>query len=150
MAEFQTVRDVIHFAISLEQMSQKFYSQLAGQVTIPAVRQFLLEMAREEALHEEQLRSLVDNNASDLSGEVDPGEIQAYIQAMEIPDVLDYKKAVKVACDKEKASQMLYLVLAQTVQPDYLRELLEALAKQERKHQEFFAKEYDRIRLGEN
>ena len=150
MLEFQTVRDVMNFAISLERVSQEFYVELAGRVTDPAVHQFLLDMSREEAIHEEQLRSLLENGDEILSGEVDPKEVQSYVQAMKIPDELDYKKAVKVARDKEKASQMLYLVLSNSVEPDYMKRLLLLLAKQEQKHKEFFVKEYDRICLSEN
>ncbi|MBL7214642.1 MAG: ferritin family protein [Phycisphaerae bacterium] len=150
MFEFQTVRDVISFAISLEHVSQKFYLQLAEQVPEPAVHQFLLEMTREEAMHEEQLRSLVETDPDDLSGMIDASEIHSYVQAMEVPDELDYKKAVRIAYDKEKASQMLYTILSSLVGPEYIKQLLVALAKQEQQHKEFFAKEYDRICLGEN
>ncbi len=150
MYDFHTVRDVIHFAVSLEKISQEFYAQLADEVNDPGVRLFLMQMVREETIHEEQLNTLLEDNAADLSDAVDAGEISAYVQAMEIPDKLDYKKAVQIARDKEKASQMLYTILAKTAQPDYLRQLLKLLAKQEQKHREFFANEYDRIRLGEN
>lgn len=150
MFEFKTVREVINFAVSLERVSQTFYRELAGKVADPAVHQFLLEMSHEEAVHEEQLRSLLEDGGEALSGDVDPGEVQSYVDAMKIPDELDYKKAVKVACDKEKASQMLYLILSNSVEPDYMKRLLLLLAKQEQKHKEFFAKEYDRICLSEN
>lgn len=150
MLEFQTVRDVMNFAISLERVAQDFYHQLAERVTDPAVHHFLLEMVREEAFHEEQLRSLVENNASDLTGNVDQGELRSYIEAMKVPDELDYKKAVKVAYDKEKASEILYLILAKAVTLDHIKQLLEVLARQEKKHKEFFSREYDQIRLSEN
>ncbi|MBN1980074.1 MAG: ferritin family protein [Chitinivibrionales bacterium] len=150
MYDFQTVRDVVNFAVSLEKVSQEFYAQLAEDVTDPGVRDFLMQMVREETIHEEQLNTLLADNAADLTDSVDSAEINAYVQAMEVPARLDYKKAVQVARDKEKASQMLYTILAKTAKPDYLRRLLKLLAKQEQKHREFFAREYDRICLGEN
>ena len=150
MFEFQTVRDVIDFAISLERVSQNFYKQLAEEVVDDGVHQFLLQMAQQEAIHEEQLRSVLEGGADDLSNEIDPGEIQSYVQAMEVPDVLDYKRAVKIAYDKEKASQMLYLILSNAAEAEYIKRLLKLLAKQEQRHKEFFAREYDRIRLSEN
>ena len=150
MLEFQSVRDVIQFAISLERVSQQFYYELAEKVTDPGVCGFLLEIAGEEALHEAQLRSLLEDGGQAVAGQVDTREIQAYVQAMQIPDELDYKKAVKVACDKEKASQMLYLILSNSVTAEHIKQLLLALSKQEQKHKEFFAKEYNRICLSEN
>lgn len=150
MREFQSIQDVLNFAISLERISQQFYDDLAGRVDDPGTQYFLLEMSREEALHEEQLRSLVQEDVEELSGEAPPDEVQLYVQAMRVPDELDYKKAVKVAYDKEAASQMLYSLLSQVVESESIQEFLRALAKQEKKHKEFFAKEYNRIRLSEN
>ncbi|MBC8379181.1 MAG: ferritin family protein [Planctomycetes bacterium] len=149
--EFQTVRDVLSFAISLEHISQEFYQELADEVTDSGVRSFLLEMVQQEALHEQQLRDLLEDGGAHLLGTVDDSEIHSYIQAMQVPDELDYKKAVKVAFDKENASQMLYTILSNMIQSDEaIRKLLLDLAKQEKIHKEFFAKEYDRIRLSEN
>jgi len=148
--DFQTVRDVIQFAISLEHVSQEFYARLAEKVTDKGVHYFLMQMVREEAIHEDQLRTLLNENTEHLAEAVDSDEINAYVQAMEIPDELDYRKAVQVARDKEKASQMLYTILSKTAKPEYLQRLLKLLAKQEQKHREFFEKEYDRICLKNN
>ncbi len=104
----------------------------------------------QESIHEEQLRSLLEDDEPHLQNSVDPKDIHSYIKAMEVPDELDYKKAVKVAYDKENASQMLYTILSNMVQSEPISKMLSALAQQEKKHKEFFAKEYDRIRLGEN
>ena len=150
MIEFRSVQDVLSFAISLERISRQFYDDLAGRVDDPGVQNFLLEMSHEEALHEEQLRSLVEEDAMELNGEVPSEEIQLYIQAMNVPDELDYKKAVKVAYDKEVASQMLYSILAGLVESESVQQLLLTLSKQEEKHKEFFAKEYNRIQISEN
>ena len=148
--EFRTVRDVLIFAISQERMSQQFYHELSECADDPGVREFLLEMSHEEALHEEQLRSLVEDEAEDLTGEISPEEIHSYIQSMDTPDELDYKKAVKIAYNKENASQMLYSILSGVVESEPVRQLLLALSKQEKKHKELFAKEYNRIQLSEN
>lgn len=148
--EFHSVRDALSFAVSLERISQNFYRELAHQVSDSGVRSFLLEMAHQESIHEEQLRSLLEDDEPHLQNSVDPKDIHSYIKAMEVPDELDYKKAVKVAYDKENASQMLYTILSNMVQSEPISKMLSALAQQEKKHKEFFAKEYDRIRLGEN
>lgn len=150
MFEFQTLRDVIRFAISLEKVSHNFYIQLADDVTDAGVRQYLLEIAKQEQIHEDQLQSLLDSAEGDLEEAVDAGEIKSYVDAMQVPDDLDYKKAVKIAYDKEKASQLLYTILSNTAGPDYIKRLLLLLAKQEKRHREFFAREYKRICISEN
>ena len=150
MFEFQTVLDVLNFAISQERMSQQFYYELSGRADDPGVQEFLLEMSHEEALHEEQLRSLVEEGAAALNSEISPEEIQSYIQSMDAPDEMDYKKAVKIAYNKENASQMLYSILGGMVESEPVQQLLQRLSKQEKKHKEFFSREYNRIQLSEN
>ena len=148
--EFRTVRDVLIFAIAQERMSQQFYQELSEQADDPGVQDFLLKMSHEEALHEEKLRSLVQEGAADLTGEISSQEIHSYIQSMDTPDDMDYKKAVKIAYNKENASQMLYSILSGMVESEPVQQLLKMLSKQEKKHKEFFAKEYNRIQLSEN
>ena len=149
MFEFETSEDVLSFAVSLEHISQDYYRQLAGQVTDAGVRSFLLEMVAQEVLHEEALRGMLD--AGDLLLTTVPAdEIAAYIETLKIPDTLDYKKAVKVALDKEQASRMLYTILAGLTVDPALKDLLSVLARQELEHKQFFEKEYQRICLSEN
>ena len=150
MLEFQSIRDVLDFAMSLERLSQQFYQDLSEWVSDRGVQDFLLEMSHEEALHEEQLRSLVEGGHVVLTKKVSSSEIESYIQAMNTPDDLNYKKAVEIACNKENASQMLYSILSGIVESEEVGQLLLALAKQEKKHKEFFAEEYSRIQLSEN
>ena len=39
-------------------------------------------------------------------------DMDRYIEAMNIPEPLDYKEAIKIARDKENASRMLYTILS--------------------------------------
>ena len=77
-------------------------------------------------------------------------EVEHYVQAIKVPESLDYKEAVKLAMNKEKSAQMLYSVLAGVMEDKTLEELFLLLSKQEKSHKEFFEKEYQRICLGEN
>ena len=45
--EFQSVHDVLDFAIAQERMSQQFYQELSERADNSAVREFLLKMSRE-------------------------------------------------------------------------------------------------------
>jgi len=125
--EFQSVHDVLDFAIAQERMSQQFYQELSERADNSAVREFLLKMSREEVLHEEQLCSLVQEGAADLTHEVSSEEISAYIQSMNVPNELDYKRAVKIACEKENASQMLYSILSGMVESELVQQLLKPM-----------------------
>lgn len=150
MMNLQTIQDVIEFAVALEQASQKFYTRLADQTTSAAVKHFLLEMIKEEAAHEQQLRQMIAGGDEILTEDISTRDMDRYIDAMNIPEPLDYKGAVKIARDKENASRMLYTLLSGQVQRPALVSLLNRLASQEQNHYDFFVREYRRICLGQN
>lgn len=150
MFEFETIRDVLSFAVSLERISQDYYRQLVTQVADEGVKDFLREMAAQEAIHEQQLRALIEGGDSVPATRVPPEEIAAYVETLQVPVETDYKKAVKLARDKENASRMLYTILAGLTADARLKQLLLQLAEQEQQHKEFFEKEYQRICIGEN
>ena len=151
MAEFQSVKEIILFAINLEKASQEFYGQLILQTESPSTCHFLRELAEQERIHEQKLRDILD--ADDLTlglNKVDHDQIKMYIEAMNVPAKLDYKGAVKVAMDKEKASQSLYSILASSLDNPSYAELFNKLSGQERIHRHFFETEYRRICISEN
>jgi len=150
MMNFQTVNDVLEFAVALEQASQKFYGRLAEQTQSTAVGHFLRKMVEEERLHEAQIRQLLAEGSEILDNEISSEEMDRYIDAMNIPEPLDYKEAVKIARDKENASRMLYTILAGQVDQPEVADILSRLALQEQRHHAFFVQEYRRICVGEN
>lgn len=150
MTNFRTIKDVLEFAIALEQASQKFYRRLAAQTQSESVRLFLLEMVNEEMAHEARLRGMIADGADIVSSEISSRDMDHYIEAMNIPEPLDYKEAVKIACDKENASRMLYTLLAGLVEKTELNGILTILAQQEKNHHDFFVRQYRRICVQEN
>jgi rubrerythrin len=151
MGEFHSVRDIIHFAIRLERASQAFYEQLLCQVDSPAVEHFFVEMVRQERIHEQKLQDILESEDEILpTHEIPSEEIGLYIDAMDVPESMDYKSAVKVAMNKEKASQTLYSILAGTAGNEHYAELFGKLSEQEKAHKQFFETEYRRICISEN
>jgi rubrerythrin len=150
MPDFYTIQEVLSFAIRLEQASQEFYRQLSQQVKIHSVSQFLAKLVQEEEFHETQLQKLLDDKGGVLDKSISAEEVNRYVQAMPVPESLDYKKAVRLAMNKEKAAQMLYSVLAAVVDDKALGEMFLRLSAQENAHKAFFEKEYHHIRLSEN
>lgn len=151
MSEFQSVKEIILFAVNLEKASQKFYEQLIRQIQSPSVCHFLQELAEQERIHEQKLRDILDSGDTTLiQNEIDSEQIKMYIEAMDVPPSLDYKGAIKVAMTKEKASQSLYSILAGSVENSGYAELFQKLSDQERQHKLFFETEYRRICISEN
>ena len=151
MPDFYSIQDVLSFAIRLEQASQEFYRHLSRKAHNPSVAQFLTTLAAEEELHEAQLQRLLDERGAVLNKSISAEEVNRYVQAMDVSESLDYKGAVKLAMDKEKAAQMMYSVIAGVMVGDKnLEEMFLLLSAQEKAHKEFFEKEYRRIRVSEN
>jgi len=151
MEQFYTIRQVVHFAITLEQASQHFYRHLAQHTDVLPVKLYLQKLADEEALHEEALKKAIENSPDALSSvTISKSEVAAYIEAVKVPDPLDYKGAVRLARDKENASRMLYSILAGIAENPILENLFLYLVQQETEHKEYFETEYSRITLGQN
>jgi rubrerythrin len=151
MEQFYTVRQVVQFAIALEQASQQFYRKLAAEAEVSSVRDYLMGLVYEEALHENALRNAIETHGQDLaSASISQNEVAAYIQAVKLPEPLDYIHAVRLARDKENASRMLYSLLAGTTDNPILENLFLFLEKQESEHQAYFEREYTRISIGQN
>jgi len=150
MPDFYSIQDVLSFAIRLEQASQEFYRHLSRKAHNRSVAQFLTTLVTEEKLHEQQLQKLLDDRGGILQERLSSGQVDSYIQAIQVPESLDYKEAVKLALDKEKSAQMLYSVLAGVMDDKIIKEMFLLLSAQEKAHKEFFEKESRRIRVSEN
>jgi rubrerythrin len=150
MPDFYSIEDVLSFAIRLEQASQEFYRRLSEKSHHQSVAQFLMTLVTEEKLHESQLQQILNERGAVLNKSISAEEVDRYVQAMGVPESLDYKEAVKLAMDKEKSAQMLYSVLAGAIGDKTLEEMFLLLSAQEKTHKEFFEKEYRRICVSEN
>ena len=150
MPDFYSIQDVLSFAIRLEQASQEFYRQLSQKAHSSSVIQFLTALVKEEQAHEAQLQKMLTDKGAVLDTSISAEEVDRYVQAMNVSELLDYKEAVKLAMDKERAAQMLYSVLAGVVDDKTLEEMFLLLSAQEGAHKEFFEKEYRRICVSEN
>ena len=150
MAEFYSIQDVLSFAIRLEQASQAFYRHLSSIVDSPSVSRYLDTLISEEILHEQRLRKVLNEQGGILDTSISAEEVQSYIQAMEVPPSLNYKGAVRIARDKEKAAQMLYSVIAGATNDPVLQDVFKQLSTQEKIHRQFFENEYRTICLSEN
>ena len=112
MPDFYTIQDVLSFAIRLEQASREFYQQLSWKTHKRSVSQFLMSLVKEEQLHKAKLQKLLDDQEGVLGKSISAKEVSRYVQAVHVPESLDYKEAIKLAMNKEKSAQMLYSIVA--------------------------------------
>jgi rubrerythrin len=150
MTKFDTVEDVLDFAIAEEIAAKEFYDRFAEWAENPAMRKVFEEFAAEELEHRQILENV-------RSGEmVLPKE---KIQDMKLADITEgvtprgdmtYQDALVFAMHKEKQAFTLYHMLANLCDDEKMRETFLMLAQEEAKHKLRFEIEYDEVVLKED
>jgi rubrerythrin len=150
--QWQSVDEVLDFAIAREQEAVRFYTDLAAKMDKPATKAIFQDFAREEAGHKKKLldvkesghlqpstEKVLDLKIGDYLVEVDPATHE-----------LDYQNALILAMKREKAAFKLYTNLAEATDDADLKSTMLALAQEEAKHKLRFEMEYDDKVLAEN
>lgn len=148
---FQSVDEALDFAIKNEEEAATFYTELAGRVTAPNVKEIFLGFAEEEKGHKAKLEA-VKNGARLLAArsKVLDLKIGDYMAGAEPHDNMSYADSLVVAMQAEKAAFKLYTDLAASTADATLRELFLGLAQEEAKHKLRFELEYDEEVMREN
>ena len=145
MLQFQTLDDILDFAILQEKAAQEFYAKLSGDANDLNMQLFYRTLVEEEQVHEKELRKL-KSSSSELSAP-DLTELQksGYLDALPITPDMEMKEVLLYALKKEKSAKMLYSVLAENMEQPKLADMFKALAAQEAEHADYFQKEYNEV-----
>lgn len=144
MPEWNSIDQVLDFAIREEEAAAAFYTQLAEQTERPAMRQALEGFAQEEKRHKERLLAVKGGQAVWTGGQpVNDLRIADYMVDMAPSPFMSYRELLLVAMHKEKAAFKLYSDLAASAPDDQIRALFVALAQEEARHKLHFEIEYD-------
>lgn len=148
---FGTVDEALDFAIAREAEASAFYSDLAGRMTNPAMKQAFADFAKEEQGHQAKLVAVkTHRRLLPAQSKVMDLKLSDYLVAGEVSADMDYGEALVAAMKREKAAFRLYSDLATTTADAGLRETFLALAQEEAKHKLRFELEYDEHILREN
>jgi len=148
---FDSVDDILDFAIEKEVDAQHFYNEWSEKVKNPAIGEMLKELALQEKGHEEHLRRVKSR------GELKPSE--KHITDLKIADYLieivptedmDYQQALTIAMEREQSSVNLYKTLAKLAPDDTIQNLFLNLVEEEVQHKARLEDEYDENILKEN
>ena len=145
MEHFESVEQILDFAIVREEEAARKYRELAEQAEQVELRRLFEEFAQEEVIHREKLR-LVKAQKLLLPSQdrlIDL-RLKHYVVDVHPEHERGFQQALLSAIRKEKAARALYQDLAEYVDGDSeVRTLLLALAAEEGKHQQQFEKYYD-------
>jgi rubrerythrin len=151
MKSFNTIEEILLFAINSEQESVDFYSRLSAQVNNPEMKQIFRQYAHEEMNHKARLLEIRETGQMEVKTEkVNDLRISDYVvDVMPSPD-MSYSDALVLAMKKEKAAFRLYLDLAERAKDEDVKAVFLNLAQEESKHKLRFEVEYDQNVLKEN
>jgi rubrerythrin len=145
MLKFESLDDILDFAILQEKAAQQFYSKLSGMVKNPQVSLFYRTLVEEESLHEQKLVRLKGCGYQLKDADLTMLRESGYLSAMPCAPEITLVEAIRFSVRKEKSSRILYALLAERMQDNKeLAELFQMLAEQEQLHAEYFEGELKR------
>lgn len=147
--DFESIPDLLHFAISKERAAQQFYLDLASQMKNVTAQRIFEAVAKQEQKHEEALKLEVLKQGYTLGEETDsPSSEYDWQEELELDEEslnMNYMGALMVAVQKERASFQLYTQLIGLTQDPEFRKMLLELAEEEMRHVIQFEREYDAV-----
>jgi len=144
MKQWNSVNEILDFAIQNEEEAAQFYTDLSEKMSRTSMRGIFLGFAQEEKGHKAKLLKIKS------SGDLEPSKkevmdlkIGDYLVDVDPDADLTYQKALILAMKKEKAAFKLYTDMAQATQDPAIKDLFLMLAQEEAKHKLRFELEYD-------
>jgi len=151
MQQWQSVDEILDFAIGQEEEAAQFYTSLASRMARPWMSQIFNQFADEEKGHKRKLEEIKAGKrlVPDQEKVLDLKIGDYLVDARPSPD-MDYQQALILAMKKEKKAFMMYNDLADAVNDQDLKKIFLALAQEEAKHKLRFEVEYDDHVMTEN
>jgi rubrerythrin len=143
MTKFESIDDVLDFAISREIEAQAFYLKLADIVETPEMAKVFSDLASEELEHKAKLKAIKAGQISIDEEKVGNLGITDHVKSVEPHSKMSYVDMLVVGMKKEEKSRKLYTDLAEAAQEQELKEMFLKLAKDEAEHKLRFEIEYD-------
>jgi len=144
MDKWQSIDDILNFAIGEEQAAFEFYTRLASQAAASDMRATFESFANEEMKHKVRLEAIkLGGTLRPAKGHVMDLRIADYLVDVPASPGLDYRTALVLAMKKEKAAFKLYSDLAASADDENVKGTFLALAQEEAKHKLRFELEYD-------
>ncbi len=151
MQSFESINEVLDFAMQSEQEAVDFYTALAAKMQNEEMKEVFLQFAREEVGHKARLQKIKDEGLFDMEIEkVRDLKISDYVVRTKATADMEYRDALVLAMKREKAAFRLYTKLSESTDHPELKKAFQALAVEESKHKLRFELEYDDYVMREN
>jgi rubrerythrin len=142
--EFNTLKEVIHFAIGQEEAAYNLYRQAADQSVNISARKMFLDMAEEEAAHKRMLEGFTRQRLEQYPFRpVQDLKIGDYLVDVPCTPDMTYQQVLIFAMKAEERAARLYTEAASQVGDPETRKLLLIMANEEKKHKFHLEALYD-------
>lgn len=142
--------EAIKQAIVREEEAASTYYQLAERVDDKAVKEMLIELAKEEENHKRKLEELNLENLQDVSAEIIDLALTDNLLAVPFSPEMSLQDLLIRAIRKEKEAAAFYWQLSQKATSPELKKLFLFLEEQEKSHKLRLELEYERLFLPED
>ncbi len=151
MNPFNTIEEILDFAIVGEQGAVDLYSRLAESSRNSEIRDTFIQFAKEEMGHKAKLLKIKNEGIFEgRPGTVADLRISDFLSDIEPSPNMDYREALILAMSNENAAFKLYSRLAQEAPNEAIKNIFLTLAQEEARHKLRFESEYDDIVLRDN
>lgn len=151
MEKFQSVDEVLDFAIVREQEAFDFYHALAASASNEELKTLFTAFAKVEAGHKRKLEGVKEGTTYlPVRGKTVDLKISDYLVEVDSSPDMSFQDALIVAMKREERAKALYTQMASTVEDKLLAELFTQLAKEESTHKRRFETLYEENFLKEN
>lgn len=148
MSRWNSIDEILDYAIGEEKAAAEFYTQLAGQVKTPGMPQVFESFAQEELKHKARLETIkAGGTLRPAQQQVMDLKIADYVVDVAPGQDMSYQGALVLAMKKEKAAFKLYTDLAAAAGDENIRAIFLALAQEEARHKLRFEIEYDDMQV---
>jgi rubrerythrin len=143
---FNSVEEVIEFAIEKEQEAVDFYNECAQQEVFSGSKKTLEEMAAEEQKHKDLLQKLGKEEIviSDYKFKwISDMKRSDYLVEMKYEKGMDYPDLLRLAMKREETALKLYNEMLGNSDRDDFKKVFKMLCQEEAKHKLFLETLYD-------
>lgn len=151
MKTFNSLDEILDFAMKSEQDAVDFYTSLAEKMQNAEMKAVFLQFAKEEVGHKARLQKIKDEQIFDMEVvKINDLKISDYVVSAQPTEDMEYRDALVLAMKREKAAFKLYTKLSERTDNPELKKVFMALAVEESKHKLRFELEYDDFVMREN
>ena len=149
--QFDSLVDVLEFAIRKEEEAAELYTGLARNMEQPHMAKIFEEFAAEEREHKRKILTVLTGRPAWIPQPriADLNISDHLLDVVPSPD-MDYQHALIIAMKAEKAAYKMYMNLSDAAEDEGMKDLFYLLAQEEAKHKLRFEIEYDDQFSGEN